>query len=242
MKSLIEEKLEEITRKLDEVLEAVSILQDNLIQLNAVLEAINVKAMEKELISGIAENIERGLKRFKDESPKECDFRSFCTARVEKAAMRVLQTLASKGTEEGLKELRRHLEAVEKYRNGCKDEKCLKNAVDTFKFLEKLIEEAKQNASNKKELLKLSPELDEKKVAEEISAVSNAVRIKILKALAKGKKSYAELEKLTGLRGGHLRFHLRVLLNSNFIIRSEKKYAITNHGLRILKILSELQG
>ncbi|MDK2795226.1 MAG: hypothetical protein PWQ58_425 [Archaeoglobaceae archaeon] len=51
MKSLLEEKIEEIAKKLDEILGAVSILQQNLIQLSVTLEAINRKAVERELLS-----------------------------------------------------------------------------------------------------------------------------------------------------------------------------------------------
>ncbi|MDK2876050.1 MAG: hypothetical protein PWQ22_460 [Archaeoglobaceae archaeon] len=243
MKSLLEEKIEEIAKKLDEILGAVSILQQNLIQLSVTLEAINRKAVERELLSWISSETEDYLKKFREGRLEDCELKEFCTKRVEKAAMRILQTVAKNGTEEGLKELRMHIDAIERHSGICKDEKCLKNAVEVFKILEKLIESSEQRANLGRELIwGISYDgLKEEKVAEKISAISNAVRIKILKILARGAKSYAELERETGLKGGHLHFHLKNLISAEYVIRNSKGYAITGEGLRILKLLSDLK-
>lgn len=243
MKSLIEERIEEIAKKLDEILSAVSILQQNLIQLIVALEAMNQKAVERELLSGISTETEESLKKFREERVEDCEMKEFCTRRVEKATMKILQVVAKKDAEEGLKELRIHIDAIEKHSKGCKDEKCLRNAVEVFKILERLIESSERRFSLRKELIRgiNYEELEEKEMAEKISAISNAVRIKILKALAVGGKSYAELERFTGIRGGHLQFHLKNLIKAGYATRGLRgDYVITAEGLKILKLISEL--
>ncbi|MEG9194695.1 MAG: winged helix-turn-helix domain-containing protein [Candidatus Methanoglobus sp.] len=244
MKSLLEERIEEIGKKLDEILGAVSILQQNLVQLNVIFEAMNRSVIERDLLSDISAGMEEGLKKFRQESPSECEVRDFCMRRLEKAAMKILQTIAKKGAEEGLKELRMHVEALKKHSDGCKDENCLKNAFEVFKLLEKLIENSERTCEKRRELIQgLSAErLKEEEIAEKISAVSNAVRIKILKALFRGEKSYAELERITGLRGGHLQFHIKNLIKAGYAARGFRgDYVITTDGLRILKLISDLQ-
>ena len=243
MKSLLEERIEEIGKKLDEILGAVIILQQNLIQLNVILEAMNKSVIERELLSDISAGMEEGLKKFRQESPSECEIRDFCMRRLEKAAMKILQTIAKKGAEEGLKELRIHVEALEKHSDGCKDENCLKNAFEVFKLLEKLIENSERIFERRRELIQgLSTErLKEEEIAEKISAISNAIRIKILKALFKGERSYAELERIAGIKGGHLQFHLKNLIKAGYATRGLRGgYIITAEGLRILKLISEL--
>jgi len=136
-----------------------------------------------------------------------------------------------------------HVEALEKHSDGCKDENCMKNAFEVFKLLEKLIENSERTFEKRGELIRgLNAErLKEEEIAEKISAVSNAVRIKILEALFKGERSYAELERITGIKGGHLQFHLKKLIKAGYAARGLRgDYVITAEGLGILKLIFEL--
>ncbi|MDI9609854.1 MAG: winged helix-turn-helix domain-containing protein [Archaeoglobales archaeon] len=247
MKSILEYKIEEIAKRLDEILKAVNLLQDAILQLNAVIEATSMKMNERELIYSVIAEINEKLDKFKAESSKGCNLKEICTKRMEKVSFRILQIIAKNGVEDGLKEIRKQLQAVEKYREVCKDESCMENAIEVFKALERILERSmkEREALNlRKEIIqKLDPSLLSEGLAEKLSSVSNPLRIRILKALAKGKKSYAELERITSIKGGHLQFHLRTLIRAGYVAKEEPegKYMLTNDGLKTLKVLCQLE-
>ncbi|MEM1671391.1 MAG: winged helix-turn-helix domain-containing protein [Archaeoglobaceae archaeon] len=243
MKSILEYKIEEIAKRLDEILKAVNLLQDAILQLNAVIEATSMKMSDRELFSTVTAEISERLGRFKAESSKGCNLKEICTKRMEKVSFRILQIIAKNGVEDGLKEIRKQLQAVEKYREVCKDESCMENAIEVFKALERSMKEREALNLRKEIIQKLDPSLLSEGLAEKLSSVSNPLRIRILKALAKGKKSYAELERITSIKGGHLQFHLRTLIKAGYVAKeeSEGKYMLTNDGLKTLKVLCQLE-
>ncbi|MEM0089510.1 MAG: winged helix-turn-helix domain-containing protein [Archaeoglobaceae archaeon] len=247
MKSLIEYKIEEIAKKLDEILKTVNTLQDSVLRLNAVLETISITKNEKEILYSVTAEISKGLENFKSERQETCNLKDVCTRRVEKVSLKILQAIA-KNVEEGLKEVKTQLESAGRYKEACKDEACMKNALDMLKSVEKILGEAlvkKQAAILRKELIQnLDISQLGEDIAEKISPVSNPLRIRILKALVKGKKSYAELERITSIRGGHLQFHLRRLIKSGYIAQEERtgKYMLTSGGLKVLNLLCQFHG
>lgn len=247
MKSLIEYKIEEIAKKLEEILKTVNVLQDSVLRLNAILESTSFAVSEKELIYSVTAEISEKLDKFNEKRQEVCNLKDVCTRRVEKVSFRILQVIAKSGIEEGLKEIRAHLESAGRYREVCKDEVCMKNALDVLKSVEKILEESlaeKRTLNLRKELIR---DLDISKldeaIAEELSSISNPLRIRILKTLAKGKKSYAELERITSLKGGHLQFHLRTLIKSGYVAQEKPqgKYLLTSDGLKILRALCQLR-
>lgn len=245
MKSVIEYKIEEIMKKLEEILVAVNILQDSVLQLSAALEVIGIAKDEKELIYSVTNEISEKLDDFRAKRQESCDLKKECTRRLEKASLRILQTMVKTGIEEGLKEVRTLLKSAERYKGVCKDDSCMRNALEMFRTLEKILEDAlaKRKEIKNGQVLNLDFSKLNEDVAKKISPVSNPLRIQILKALAKGKKSYAELERITSAKGGHLRFHLRTLIKSNYVAQEKRqgKYLLTSEGLRILKLLCQLK-
>ncbi|MCS7130897.1 MAG: winged helix-turn-helix domain-containing protein [Archaeoglobaceae archaeon] len=246
MKSVLEYKIEEIAKKLDEIYKTVGILQDSILQLNAILEATSTKMNERELLSTVTAEISERLDKFQAECSKECNLKDLCTRKVEKVSFKILQVMARDGVEEGLREIRKQIEAVEKYKEVCKDESCFKNALEVFGNLEKILERSiaeKQIDLGKKLMRDFSISEINEEVAEKLSSLSNPLRIKILKALAKGRKSYAEIERITSIKGGHLQFHLRNLIKANYVAQegAQGKYMITNEGLKVLKLLCQLE-
>ncbi|MEM0315336.1 MAG: hypothetical protein QXL61_04475, partial [Archaeoglobaceae archaeon] len=183
MKSLIEYKIEEIAKKLDEILKTVNTLQDSVLRLNAVLEAISVEKSEKELLYNVTAEISEGLEKFKSERQEVCNLKDVCTRKVEKVSFRILQAIA-KNVEEGLKEVKAQLESAGRYKEVCKDDACMKNALDMLKSVEKILGESlveRQAVSLRKELIQ---DLDisqlSEDVAEKLSSVSNPLRVRIL--------------------------------------------------------------
>ncbi|MGM0770120.1 MAG: winged helix-turn-helix domain-containing protein [Halobacteriota archaeon] len=74
--------------------------------------------------------------------------------------------------------------------------------------------------------------------------LSSAVRVRILKALYNESKTFTELSKLTGLRGGNLLFHLEKLQSKGMVRqRGERgEYQISLQGYEALNSMAELLG
>lgn len=77
-----------------------------------------------------------------------------------------------------------------------------------------------------------------------LEPLSNIVRFQILQSIAAGPKSYTELSKITGLRGGNLLFHINRLTEANFLVqrRDRGDYLISMKGELALQKMQELSA
>lgn len=82
----------------------------------------------------------------------------------------------------------------------------------------------------------------ERLVTEVCEPVANRQRILMLKALSGESKTFSELSKLTGLRGGNLLFHLQKLLDTDMVLQQSERgdYIITKKGYVTLQGLSRI--
>lgn len=226
----INAKIEELSRKID-------LLQDLVLTLSTLLE---VNQGNEQNLAELKTLTSAEIERIKKSSPKDCKLKNFCMEKVNKATSKVIKTFAEKGTEGALAEVRRHKEAVKKHLNSavCPDRECMEKMVETFATLERMISVRSFSVGNVR-----MDEIDEERAAAILNPISNPTRIRILKVLAKGKKSYAELERLIGIKGGHLQFHLRNLIRAGYVTQEKPqgKYVLTHIGLKILKMLNEIR-
>ncbi|MCW4025578.1 MAG: winged helix-turn-helix domain-containing protein [Candidatus Bathyarchaeota archaeon] len=76
-----------------------------------------------------------------------------------------------------------------------------------------------------------------------LEPLANTVRLKILVNISEGKKSFSQLTQLTGLKGGHLIFHIKKLVDTGLIAQENNKgdYIVTQRGIDIAQKLSNLQ-
>ena len=78
-------------------------------------------------------------------------------------------------------------------------------------------------------------------VEEGLKPLSHPTRLLILASLRNGGGSFNKLSESTGMKGGHLIFHLDQLLSSDPIVQDGRKgnYVITSKGIEIMdKLLS----
>jgi DNA-binding transcriptional ArsR family regulator len=172
------------------------------------------------------------------------------TRRMEIATYKILRAFMEQGTNSAMELVKYHIEAETRYFKEAKypDDKRFKNAIDTFKTLEELID-AETDVSAKftgelyspKKWLRFE-DAREEEICERLAPLSHAVRLKILKDLWKGGKYYSQLERETGARGGHLQFHLNNLVQAGYVTQEKPqgKYLITGNGLIALKFSYEL--
>lgn len=238
--------MEELLKKLEEMNRKIDFLQDSMIALATAVEVLAGQDEEKGFLAELKAAVKSENSRIRKLSPKSCRLRDFCLSRVNKATSKVIRVYAEKGGLEALEEVRKHKEAVEKHLESsvCPDRNCMESIVDTFETLESLIKQSLELAEQRRAILKQwrsIEDIDEDTVAKLLSPLSNPIRIRILKNLAKGGKSYAELERAVGIKGGHLQFHLRNLIEAGYITQTvRKRYVITHSGLRVLNNLAGL--
>jgi DNA-binding transcriptional ArsR family regulator len=79
-------------------------------------------------------------------------------------------------------------------------------------------------------------------VTEICEPLANKQRLAILRSLNSDTKSFSELSKITGLRGGNLLFHIQKLLDTGMIFQRNERgdYMITRKGHVTLRGISEL--
>ena len=76
-----------------------------------------------------------------------------------------------------------------------------------------------------------------------LEPLASTMRLKILISLYEGKKNFSKLSQIMELKGGHLIFHIKKLLDSKFIAQEDNKgdYIITPKGVDAVKKISFLQ-
>ncbi len=79
-------------------------------------------------------------------------------------------------------------------------------------------------------------------VTEVCEPLANKQRLAILKSVNSDTKSFSELSKITGLRGGNLLFHIQKLLDTGMVLQRTERgdYMITRKGHVTLKGMAEL--
>ena len=76
-----------------------------------------------------------------------------------------------------------------------------------------------------------------------LEPLANPVRLKILITLYEGKKNFTKLSQIMELKGGHLIFHIKKLLDSKLIAQEDNKgdYVITPKGVDAIRKIVFLQ-
>lgn len=175
----------------------------------------------------------------------DCRMRDFC----EMAFRELLQETAGfigKGRIEAetIKLYRDRLEELQKEANTSGCSRCFSEATNIFEKQVKLmrslqIYEDREEEDKKIDISEIEPD---KLVPEVCEPVANRQRLLMLKALSGESKTFSELSRLTGLRGGNLLFHLQKLLETDMVLQRNERgdYIITRKGYSTLQGLSRI--
>lgn len=175
---------------------------------------------------------------------KECHLRDTCKPLFKKFLKKNIELIRDESiSEEAIKENKARLKKIRK--NAPLDicDTCHDQLSSLFEKQIKLMQSIQiynANISRKQELSPLSEELIVKEVLEPLA---NKQRLQILQAMASDTKTYSELSKITGMRGGNLLFHLQKLQDNDFILQRNERgdYMITRKGFNLLLILNNIQ-
>jgi hypothetical protein len=74
-----------------------------------------------------------------------------------------------------------------------------------------------------------------------VNPLSNKTRLQILQSIYRGDNRFTDLSTCTGIEGGQLLYHIKKLLDSQYVYQAENKdYVLTIKGLRVLVMLAQL--
>jgi len=239
-----DERLEEMNRN-------ITALQKSVLSIRTALEAIVEKEVQEYCSPQLPLKSNENISKFQRERSSELSIgEDRYTRRMEIATYKILRAFMEQGTNSAMEQVKYHVEAATRYFKETKypDDKCFKNAIDTFKTLEELIDAVTEVSAKFTNDL-YSPrkwlsfdEVREEEICGLLVPLSHVVRVKILRDLGKGGKYYSQLERETGARGGHLQFHLNNLVQAGYVTQEKPqgKYLITRNGLIALKFSYEL--
>jgi len=74
-----------------------------------------------------------------------------------------------------------------------------------------------------------------------LDPVAHRARLQVMLSIFKGENRFADFTSATGLRGGHLLYHINKLLDGGFVQQYESKdYVLTRKGLKTLVLLAQM--
>ena len=249
-----EEYFSKFDHKFEELNSRMSSLQDVVLKMKSGFDILARSKVQEDCLSLMTKTIDENVEVFLEERPQNCQILDECTTLIERKTLKVLRAFMEKGAQETLTLLNNHNDFLEEsiVSQRCSNTECLKKAKTIFTTLEELIATS-ENVSIQyaKDLFSLSDELNleegnEEELCELLAPLSNVIRLKILKALAKNSLTYSKLERVIGVKAGHLLHHLKSLKNAQYITKEQQKgsfsqYSITPKGFKALKFLSELR-
>lgn len=183
--------------------------------------------------------------RMHNQMTRDCVMREFC----ETAFKEILQETAGLVGKEKVEAVtvKMHRDRLEKLKKEAKTPQCNRCFSEASNLFEKQVKlmrslqiyEDGEKRDEKGDISAIEPD---RIVSEVCEPVANRQRLLMLKALSGESKTFSELSKLTGLRGGNLLFHLQKLLDTGMVLqRSERgDYIITRKGYSTLQGLSRI--
>ncbi|MFZ7137214.1 MAG: ArsR family transcriptional regulator [archaeon] len=167
-----------------------------------------------------------------------------CSQKFKKLLAESLNVIKNSNVSEAIEEIDSRIVFIEKALDKFKGEPC---EVCHENFQKKLHKDKKMLRtlvlSKNNPVGKPSKIIDFSEMSERVfEPLASPIRLKILNKLSQGKQSYTRLAKLTGLRAGHLIYHINKLLDAGLIGQEDNKgdYIISNRGMEVTKKISEL--
>jgi len=191
------------------------------------------------------------LDRISASAKPDCPHRNACLKAVEEGMEEVMNSLLLGGFDEALKVLEEREMALKGVLStgACPDASCLEESSKWMSRLKDLLKTARRFselgeivAERIKESL---GDVEPRRLAKLAEPLSHEARIRILRLLKEGPRTFSELEAELGLKSGHLKFHLGKLVKAGYVINLGRRmgYAITKLGsdaLRALELLYSL--
>ncbi|WP_292470845.1 winged helix-turn-helix domain-containing protein [Methanolobus sp.] len=182
---------------------------------------------------------------FEDGFCSECDKKDICKPAFSNLLQEMaLLLLKDRVSEDALVHFRERFDELKGFAVTDNCDGCVNTASRVFNkqlnLISSLTRAPKENL-NCKNNMNIS-EISDDIVGEVCEPLANKQRLAILRSLNSDTRSFSELSKITGLRGGNLLFHIQKLLDTGMILQRTERgdYMITNKGHLTLKGMAEL--
>lgn len=239
------DKLHSVERILRELREEISLLRKELQRIEASLIAERLQSVERAMAQNYIELYLDQAEEGMDETVEhilreECRKRELCKQNFKNSLIESFNAYRKEGLKEALIKLDEELIHVEA---------ALKKSINTscetcYRKLQKSLQKQRKNLQKIAGLRSTAEELETRKqvdlsnlVKDVLEPIANPARLKILIAVHQGRKGFSELSEVTGMKGGHIIFHLKRLLHSGLITQNGRKgdYIITSKGEKVIK-------
>ena len=233
--------------RLQVLINEIASLRNEVQKISESLISDRLKSVEKAIAINHLEIYAAQTEEFINETVDRC-LRQECGKRVQceerfrssiKEALNVNTVSLEKTFDRIYEELSRIDKALEKA-SGKPCETC-------YGELQKVLYQQKENMERISRVDKKGEEMDsgldvQRLIGEILKPLSHPARLTILDSLYGGRTSFAELSEKTGMKGGHLIFHLGQLLEAGLMMQDGRKgdYVITSRGVEIIVKLSAL--
>ncbi|MFW9989636.1 MAG: winged helix-turn-helix domain-containing protein [Candidatus Odinarchaeota archaeon] len=249
--AIITKKMNDLTQienKLDKIDKKFNFLQDIILQMKNELEILKKANTKDQYFSKLTFAAQKGMIHFLDNKDPECERINLCVRLLEGGIYKVLQVYNQQGPNKAINLLDSYLKTSDYkfYKKKCNKD-CLSNSMQIYSTLKDLITAAQDNIKiYTEELISLNNDLNfndgiEDEINRILTPLSNVIRLKILKDLRNGGKTYSQLEKDIGIKAGHLIFHMEKLIKAGYVSQENRKYMITIEGLKALRYLIKLK-
>lgn len=183
--------------------------------------------------------------RMHSQMTRDCGMREFCETVFREILQETAGLVGSPKVEAGT--VRMYRDRLEELKKEAKTSQCSRCFSEASTLLEKQVKLMRslhiyENTEGKDEKGDISAIEPDRIVSEVCEPVANRQRLVMLKALSGESKTFSELSKLTGLRGGNLLFHLQKLLDTGMVLQRSDRgdYIITRKGYSTLQGLSRI--
>ncbi len=241
-------KIVEIDEKVEKITQMMLGMQDSFLSLKAALETVNREDFERSQCAQVVATTNKSMGTFLKGKETKCKIADFCTNLIERSTTKIIHTYLEKGSQAALELIDYYVNvSLKKFDTSQCPEQCYKNAVNVFNGLRELLTTSRHAQIQLPTNIFLlgkngnQKQFTEDEICKHLVPLSNITRLRILKILEKGGRNYADLERETGIKAGHLLFHLNKLIAVGYV-KQEKpqgRYLITRNGLKALQMSQE---
>ena len=178
-----------------------------------------------------------------------CTSRQYCKNNMSRVVEEANIAYIKFGTKEALEVLNALKVGLSDGSDRCQDPECgryarrvLEDTEAIYLLSDKIRERLERVALEKVSEGRPPMDMDPEEISNLISPLSNSHRLSILSKMYNGEMAFSDLSDSTGLKTGHLQFHLKALMDQGYLRKAKKRgsYCISLRGLIAIDTLKDL--